>query len=123
MDLLIMCNSGTCPHEISSGRNWGDCGKKSWQKCPDDMTEEEMQDNVKDLMDQFVNFREFGELSLGSKWKTLTEEQQKKIVKDFNDILDKYRDKYASMFLSNYIDAKFNIKKSAFKFVMMVVKK
>jgi hypothetical protein len=41
MDLLIMCNSGTCPHEISGGRNWGDCGKKSWQKCPDDMTEEE----------------------------------------------------------------------------------
>lgn len=36
----------------------------------------------------------------------ITEEQQKEIVKDFNDTLDSYRNKYASMFLSNYIDAK-----------------
>jgi hypothetical protein len=37
-----MCNSGTCPHEQFGGPNWGDCRKKSWQKCPDEMTEEEM---------------------------------------------------------------------------------
>jgi len=37
-----MCYSGTCPHEISNGPNWGDCGKRNWQKCPDDMTEEEL---------------------------------------------------------------------------------
>ena len=39
-----MCCSGSCKFEISSGPNWGDCGKKSWQKCPDDMTEEELQE-------------------------------------------------------------------------------
>ena len=32
-----------CSYEISSGENWGDCGKKSWQKCPDGMTEEELE--------------------------------------------------------------------------------
>jgi phospholipid transport system substrate-binding protein len=52
-------------------------------------TEEEMQDNVKDLMDQFVNFREFGELSLGSKWKTLTEEQQKIYLVQFRELLQR----------------------------------
>ena len=39
-----MCNSGTCPHEQVGGRNWGECRKKSWQTCPDNMDEDDYQD-------------------------------------------------------------------------------
>jgi phospholipid transport system substrate-binding protein len=52
-------------------------------------TEEEMQGNVKDLMDQFVNFGEFGKLSLGSKWKTLTEDQRKIYLVQFKELLQR----------------------------------
>ena len=30
-----MCNSGTCPYEINSGPDWGDCEKKPNQVCPE----------------------------------------------------------------------------------------
>ena len=52
-------------------------------------TEEEMQANVKDLMDTFVNFDEFGELSLGKQWKTLTEEQRKIYLAQFKALLQR----------------------------------
>ena len=52
-------------------------------------TEEEMRGNVKDLMDSFVNFEEFGELSLGKQWKTLTEEQRKVYLAQFKELLQR----------------------------------
>ena len=52
-------------------------------------TEEEMQENVKELMDEFVNFEEFGKLSLGKQWKTLTEEQQKSYLVQFRALLQR----------------------------------
>jgi len=52
-------------------------------------TEQEMQDNVKDLMDVLVNFEEFGERSLGRKWKTLSEEQRKIYLVQFKALLQR----------------------------------
>ena len=45
---------------------------------------------------------------------TLTEEQQKEVVEIYNRILNTHRDKYHSMFLGFYIDAKQRIMNRTF---------
>ena len=54
--MIKICNSGTCKYEITGGENWGACGKKAWQKCPDDMTEEELvaDEEYEDLKADFL---------------------------------------------------------------------
>jgi phospholipid transport system substrate-binding protein len=52
-------------------------------------TEEEMRENVKGLMEGFINFDEFGKLSLGKRWETLKEEQKKVYLVEFRGLLQR----------------------------------
>lgn len=52
-------------------------------------SDEEMRENVKGLMDQLVNFEEFGELSLGKDWPKLTDEQRKIYLVQFKALLQR----------------------------------
>ncbi len=36
-----MCYGSDCPYEITSGQDWGECGKPHNRKCPDNYPENE----------------------------------------------------------------------------------
>ena len=47
-----MCYSGTCSHELWPS---GECGKRRWQKCPEDMDEAEYQD-AQDKVEEYGDY-------------------------------------------------------------------
>jgi len=51
---------------------------------PDDQS---MRAGVEKVMEKFVDFNEFGRLSLGKQWKGLTPDQQKRYLVEFRDLL------------------------------------
>jgi phospholipid transport system substrate-binding protein len=52
-------------------------------------TDDEMRENVKGLMEAFVNFEEFGELCLGKEWETLSADQRKAYLGEFKALLQR----------------------------------
>ena len=64
-----MCNGSGCKFEITSGPNWGDCGKKPWQKCPDEMTEQEQ-----------IEAAEYADLAAEAKWEQQQEQRNEKRI-------------------------------------------
>jgi phospholipid transport system substrate-binding protein len=54
------------------------------KSAPDNET---MRAKVNESMEQFVDFPEFGKLSLGKRWKTLDEKQQKIYLEEFQKLL------------------------------------
>jgi len=52
-------------------------------------SEEDMREKVKGLLEQFIDFEEFGRLCLGKRWPELTGEQQKTYLVEFRILLQR----------------------------------
>ena len=65
--MIKICNGSGCPWEISSGENWGDCGKPPYGVCIDMYEDDSAYEAAQ------IEAAEYADLAAEAKWEALQE--------------------------------------------------